>query len=165
MLIKPDNPFYKNPTLWIIILLPSLTVIMGIVFFTFSVLFNDSAVVDDYYKKGKEINRVLERDIWASDNQISATIRLDNDKKLAFVDIGSDQKFTQDQHISIKFIHRTLKAEDRELVLIQEKDNQYYAVLPLLHPGRWLIEMGNEQWRLKGQATLPEEVDIQLVAK
>lgn len=56
------KPWHKEHYVWLIIFFPMLAVIAGIVITILAVQSNDSLVVDDYYKQGLEINRVLERD-------------------------------------------------------------------------------------------------------
>ena len=51
MLIKPGSPFYKNPALWLVVLLPLTTILVGIAFVVFSITHYDGVVDDDYYKK------------------------------------------------------------------------------------------------------------------
>ena len=52
----------REPMVWMLIAIPLAAVIMGVVMITLASQTFSGLVVDDYYKKGKQINRVLARD-------------------------------------------------------------------------------------------------------
>jgi len=49
----------KEPFVWMIIAIPSSAIIMGVVIITLAIQSWSGLVVDDYYRKGKQINLVL----------------------------------------------------------------------------------------------------------
>ena len=151
MFIKPDSPFYKNPALWLVIGLPLFAVIVGTLFIIFSIKYDDGAVIDDYYKKGKQINITIERDEVAAQNQLSASMSVDENRKLLILSLDARPGFDYPQALTLTFIHRTLAASDVELKLVRQDEGQYFAVLSDLPSSRWHLELGTQQWRLKGQ--------------
>ena len=58
---EPRN-WKQEPMVWLLIAIPLSAVIMGVVIITLAINSYSGLVVDDYYKKGKHINRVIARD-------------------------------------------------------------------------------------------------------
>lgn len=166
MWIKPNSAFYKNPALWLVVLVPAFTVVAGISFLVFSIIYQDELVVDDYYKLGKQINLVLARDDFARQHGLSANIRLDQQKHLVFVqlDVADEQGFDYDAEVTLKFIHRTLADHDQVMLLERNARAGYFAVLKQSLAGRWLVELGAEQWRLKETMVLDGQDEFSLSA-
>ena len=162
MFIKPNSPFYKNPALWLVIGLPLTTVIVGTIFLIYSIKYDDGAVIDDYYKKGKQINMTIERDEAAVANRLFAVIELDQSRKLINLVLEAKDGFVYPEELSLTFIHRTLAARDIELRLIKQQASQYLAVLPQVPASRWHVELAAESWRLKGQIEYPQESTVEL---
>ena len=162
MFVKPDSPFYKNPALWLVVGLPLATVIVGTLFFIYSIKYDDGAVIDDYYKKGKQINMTIERDEIAAQYNLAALIEFDIPRKLLNLSLKADDSFSYPEELTLRFIHRTLSARDVELKLVKQELNQYLAVLPDIPASHWRIEMGTQNWRLKGQIEYPQESSIEL---
>lgn len=140
--------WYKEPFVWLLILFPVSAVIMGIVMITLAVNTDDGLVVDDYYKKGLEINMALERDRVAKYYGIKADFMVDDTGKLITLFLDGNEKFSMPGTLQARFIHRTRGGFDREITLTKsKKDSNYYAAMPELARGNWdiLIEAGD--WR------------------
>ncbi len=74
----PDN-WKREPLVWMLIAIPFSAVIMGVVMITLAIQSWSGLVVDDYYKKGKQINRVLARDKFAYELGLAAGFKIEND--------------------------------------------------------------------------------------
>lgn len=164
MLIKPNSPFYKNPTLWLIILLPLTTVIVGITFIIFSVTHYDGVVEDDYYKKGKQINQAIERDEVATQLGLSAAVQIDSEKKLLNLRLDSQQYIEVPKNLELKFIHRTVSNQDITLQVVHDSARDYFAVMSNLPEGLWRVELSTPQWRLRSKISYPEQNHFVLLA-
>ena len=68
------KPWYREPFVWLVILFPASAVIGGMITISLAISSDDGLVVDDYYKRGLEINRTLERDKAAARHGIQATL-------------------------------------------------------------------------------------------
>ena len=165
MLIKPNSPFYKNPTLWLVVLLPLTTVIVGIAFVIFSIISYDGVVEDDYYKKGKQINRAIERDEVANHYGLSTNIEIDNEKKILSLRLDAQQQIEFPEQLKLKFIHRTVSDQDIELQVVRNSVNDYLAVWPGLPEGLWRIELSTPKWRLRGKISYPDQNQIILLTR
>ena len=71
---EQKKEWYRHPMVWMVIAIPASAVIVGSILLTLSITTFDGLVEDDYYKKGKEINQVLERDEFALEKEISAEV-------------------------------------------------------------------------------------------
>ena len=167
MWVKPESAFYKNPALWLVVLVPTFAVVVGVAFLVFSILYQDELVVDDYYKLGKQINLVLERDEFAQQHGLTAEINLDFEKHLVFVqlDVVQEQGFDYGSDVTLKFIHPTLADKDQVMALERNARAGYFAVLKQPMSGRWMIELGAEQWRLKDRIELDGQTSISLSSR
>ncbi len=142
----PPAPWYRQPMVWFIIGIPLSSVVVGIVMLTLSIQSYDGLVVDDYYKRGKEINRVLERDLYAGKNNIKAKVRLNPDNLI--VDVESNDTYALGSEIEIQFLHPTQSGKDFRLRAGQYGPGQYRADISHLPVGRWIVQIGTPLWRL-----------------
>lgn len=121
---------------------------------TFAITSWDGLVADDYYKRGKEINRVLVRDQYATEHGLVA--RLDwsvNDGRLD-LNIDADDIEMRDPEISLQFLHPTRSGFDHTTLMTQGPNGHYYGVAPQLPKGDWIIQLGTNAWRLNTRTEL-----------
>jgi len=148
-------PWYRLPIVWFIIGIPLSSVIVGMIMLTLSIRSFDGLVVDDYYKRGKEINRVLERDIYANQNNISANVRLSSEKLL--VAINTQDLYALSPEIEVQFLHPTQSGRDFSLRVDQQNSGHYSAELSQLPVGRWIVQIGTPLWRLVTNVNIQQE--------
>ena len=70
----PAESWKTQPYVWMLILIPFSAVVVGMIMLTLAIKSDTGLVVDDYYKKGKQINQVLARDLAASTMGLSAAL-------------------------------------------------------------------------------------------
>ena len=135
--INSSERWYRQPMVWMIIAIPLTAVIMGGVMLSLSISSFDGLVADDYYKKGKEINRALEHE--------PGLLRPDQ--------------------IELNLLHRTRSGLDKTVILEAFGDQHYRGNLESLATSHWLVQLETDTWRINGQATLPGDQSIQLNAQ
>ena len=59
-LLHSTRPWFREPWVWLLIALPASAVLGGMVTIWIAVDSDDGLVVDDYYKRGLEINKKLD---------------------------------------------------------------------------------------------------------
>ena len=74
------RPWYREPWPWILMSGPFAVVVAGLVTAWIAVANDDPLVVDNYYKEGLAINRVLERDHVAAQGGYRAELMLSQDR-------------------------------------------------------------------------------------
>lgn len=133
--------------MWLLILFPLIAVTGGIFTAWLAYKTSDGLVVDDYYVRGLEINRDLDRDRVADSYALRARLETDVPDGMLTVYISGNEKFILPETINVSFIHATRSGFDRSLVIIKNPDNVYKTIMPQLVRGKWhvLIEAGN--WR------------------
>ena len=156
-----QKPWHQFPLVWMLILIPFSSVIMGIVLITLAVRSNDGLVADDYYQKGKEINQVLDRDQYAKTQGIVADIVMNHHQTTLSAQLSSNPILVDDTliqaampaKITVHFYHPTRAGRDRMVVLNRTNasnshDPEYEGPLPGLDGHRWIIQIETEQWRI-----------------
>jgi hypothetical protein len=106
-------------------------------------------VVDQYYKEGLAINRVLERDHAALLRGYRATIVLNEERTLVRVQMAGEMLPAE---LHLHFIHPTKSGLDREFSASQIQPGLYQGSVQLAPATRWNVELedAQRQWRLTG---------------
>jgi len=159
---RPVNrPWYREPMVWMIIAIPFTSVVVGIGMLTMSIKSYDGLVVDDYYKRGKEINRVLERAQVSATKQISANIDLSLKDKVVVSLLHRVNLEAPDQ-LQFNLRHRTRAGLDLTTILIRYADGYYRGDIVVPNNGLWLAQIETSEWLIEGQLSLPEFSSIVL---
>lgn len=141
-------PWYKQGYVWLVILFPMLAVIGGIATIIIAVKSNDGLVVDDYYKKGLEINRVIERDKQADFYKISADITLDKELQEISILLSASNQFRYPEKLSVKLLNATRPGFDQNIMLVLTEANIYRGNMPALVLGKWYVHIESDDWRV-----------------
>ena len=142
--------WYHYPMVWMVIAIPLSAVIVGGIMLTLSITTFDGLVEDDYYKKGKEINAVLERDEFALAQGIRAQVQIDIATGIIVVDLSSVEAYTFPQDMGLSLLHPTQSRKDVKLLLSKGPDGRYYSELRApLGDGRWYFRISEPNWRLQ----------------
>ncbi|MEJ2093681.1 MAG: FixH family protein [Gammaproteobacteria bacterium] len=141
------RPWHKEPFVWMIISLPLASVIGGIITIFLAVASDDGLVADDYYKRGLEVNRVLERDINADSLGLSANVNVNSN--ILNIALQGNEKFAAPESLRVSFLHPTRKNRDHILLLKRTRDTNYTGDMPVLDGGgRWYLLIESQEWRL-----------------
>ncbi len=149
------KPWYKEPYVWFVIFFPSLAIVSGAVMIYLAISSNDGMVVDDYYKKGLEINQTLERDQAAIAHQLEANLHVDKERNLMWLYLKAAPNYTLPNSIQLSFSHRTKAGLDQNVVLQRIANDTYQAVLPTLVEGPWFILLSADDWRILQATQVP----------
>ena len=139
-------------------------VIMGVVMMSLAIESDSGLVVDDYYKKGKQINRVIARDNMATSMSLRASIDLIPETSTVNVNIISDNWPDSDEMITLGLYHSTRPGMDQVLSLRKINSRLYSTRYSALAPGRWKIQLATDSWRLVGSLHRPGGNNVQLAA-
>jgi hypothetical protein len=148
-LVHPAVPWYREPWPWILIAGPAIVVAAGFYTLYLAVVGADPLVVDNYYKEGLAINRVLARDHLALQRDYRAVVMLNENRTLVRVQLTGTELPAE---LRLHFIHPTKAGLDRHVSAKQIQAGLYEASVQLAAAGRWGIELGDsqQQWRLTG---------------
>lgn len=162
-----------KPTIWYkqfwpwFLLAPLITsVIVGTTMLTFSIKEFDGTVNDNYYKEGKAINQVLERDRNAAALGMAASLSVDNLTGDVLVQLNGDLKELPEQ-LLLKFVNPTRADKDYSAILNRVRDNQFRGSVEKAPLNFWYLDISSPKdssWRIKGGAEFPIEQPLALKA-
>ena len=155
--------WYREPMVWMVIMIPFSAVIMGGVLLTLAVLSDDGLVTDDYYRKGLQINRPLERDALAASYEIAGEIVLGAPGAAVEVSLAGNARFQAPEIVHLRFFHATRSGLDRDLRLRRVTAGRYIASGPRLEPGAWQVQLDADGWRLNARLSssdVPQRVTL-----
>ncbi len=144
---KP-KPWHKEYYVWFVIFFPALAVVAGIYTIYLAVSSDDGLVVDDYYKKGLEINRTLERDQIATEYALDADIRIDPQFEEVTIKLSSNSNFVYPSQLEASFLYATRSGLDQKVKLLLTDEQTYRGNLAALAPGKWYVQIQKDNWRL-----------------
>ena len=137
----------REPWVWLLICIPLSAVIMGIVMVTLAVKSYSGLVVDDYYRQGKQINRVIERDRTAWELGLAAEMGLGADGR-GNIDFDPALNFIPADSLELRFVHATRPGLDQNLTLHQVDSHRWFGQVELSGEGRWNLVLQTPDWRL-----------------
>ncbi len=151
----------KEPIVWMLIAIPGAAVVMGIVMLTLAIQTWSGLVVDDYYRHGKQINRVIARDRLAYELGLAATLHLENSGTLR-VRFDPSVTVVPGDEIELSLVHATRPGLDQTLILTRVETRVLQGSLRLPGPGRWNLALQTADWRLSGSLHYPQQRKIAL---
>ncbi|MGA7802757.1 MAG: FixH family protein [Gammaproteobacteria bacterium] len=159
------QPWYRQFWPWFIMALPASAVIAGIATLVIAIENPDGLVVDDYYKQGLAINRVLARDRAAEQLGVAAAVGYDPVRQRIQLALTAALPVGRPDLV-LRLTHPTRAHLDRVLLLEPEGQGHYSAVLRDVPQGRWhvSVEPRDGNWRLTGRLQLPQRSHTELVA-
>lgn len=148
-------PWYREPMMWLVMMIPASSVVMGAVMLGLAVSSYDGLVADDYYKQGLEINRSLARDEMAARHGLAAELApADAGEELRAL-LQSDEGFEYPETLHLRLFHATRSGLDRHILLRRTGLRTYAGRRPELEPGHWYVQLDSGGWRLKGELHAP----------
>lgn len=147
-------PWYRVGMVWLLIAFPLASVVGGFAMLALALGSDDGLVVDDYYRRGQEINRELARDRAAAARGVQALVRLDGAREEATLRLHLPQG-APPPRLEVQFLHATRAGLDRVLVLDPGADGAYRAQALRLAPGRYYLQLATPEWRLLGTVEVP----------
>ena len=131
------EPWYKQFWPWVLIILPLCAVVASVSTLFIAIANKPDMVVEHYYKKGKAINVDLTR----LDNAYKLALKFE----LAVTEntIVLTQRYGEPQNaaLRLRFIHRTQKAKDFDMLMTSDASGLYKAALNKPIDGKWTIQL------------------------
>lgn len=156
--------WYRQPLVWMLIAIPLSAVLGGISMIYLAITTDDGLVNDDYYRYGKQINLVLERDIEA--RRLGLHAQLDFNPQTGTVAVHLDgDKTALPANITLSLLHATRANHDQHIKLVLTPNQNYHGLIEQLIPGKWYVQLHTQQWRLSSKLQYPGQTRLDLTAK
>lgn len=146
-----NQPWYREPWPWLLMILPLTAVVAGFITAWYAVVSNDGLVADDYYKEGMAINQTLHRDAAATALDLGATLHTSADARTLHVALAGRLAPLPDT-LRLSILHPTQPGHDHVITLHAVGSGKYSGAMPSLGNGRWrlILEPPQREWRLTG---------------
>ena len=153
-------PWYREPLVWLVLAIPATAVLGGVVMLVLANATWDGLVADDYYQRGMQINRSLARDAEAARLGLQAVLAFPAPGIVEARLTGARDAATDGDRMDLRFVRAARAGADVRVPLIRDAGgvrpgDVWHGVLPALSPGKWYVQLGNEQWRLVAPVQLP----------
>jgi hypothetical protein len=164
MTIRQSTPgdWKREPLVWMLIAIPFSAVIMGVVMITLAIQSWSGLVVDDYYKKGKQINRVLARDKFAYELGLAAGFKIETDGSIE-IRFNPEVQFIPGDKIVLELVHATMPGLDQRLIMRKHDTHLLSGKISLSGSGRWNLYLQTGDWRLTGSLQYPQQAAAELL--
>jgi len=151
---KNNKIWFKQFWPWFLILLPMAAVVAGISTVIIATNNKPNMVVDDYYTKGKAINRDLSLLSNAQSLNISAVVNQQDNELVVQLNGMKDNS-----SIYVSLFHATLAEQDTSSLLTADGKGVYRFVSDNKLQGKWQlrIEPFDKSWRLQKTIILPTD--------
>jgi hypothetical protein len=158
-------PWYRQRWPWLLMAGPGMVVVASLVTLWLAATTDDAVVADDYYKRGLSINHRLERVDRAAALGIEsvADIAPDGQVRVTLTSPSADI----DAHpavIVLGVAHATRGGLDRSAELVLGPDGTYAGRVEPVGPGRWLVSLETNAWRLPAVEVAGETRTVNLRA-
>jgi hypothetical protein len=159
---QESKRWYQEPWVWLLIAFPLSAVIGGFFTLYLAIISDDGLVVDDYYKRGKTINRDLARDAAAARYHAEASLALDLSGNALRLKLGAING-TWPGSVRLSLLHPTRAGKDQALVLPHGNEGNYRGRINELTQGHWYVQLEADDWRLSGTLQVPQVAPLVLV--
>ena len=133
-------PWYRQFWPWFLMSFPAAAVVAGIITIFFATDNHDHVVVDDYYKKGLAINRVIKQQELAATMGLVAKaefIPATGELSLMLDSVGDNHSGKNPESLSLSFIHTTRADYDRHVLLHKNQQGLFKTSIKDIKAGRW----------------------------
>jgi len=154
---SPPAPWYREPLVWLVLAIPAAAVIAGAVMLVLANATWDGLVADDYYQRGLQIDRALARDAEAARLGLEAVVVFPAPGivEARFPAVDEAATTLSGARLNLRFARAARAGNDVRTFLTREAGGVWRGTLPELAPGKWYVELGNDEWRLAAAAKIP----------
>ena len=138
-------PWYRETWPWLLAAGPLLVVVASLLSAWLAVASDDGVVAEDYYKRGLLINQELRRAAAGARPALGAVIRSDGSGQ---VRVRMEGLAASPETLHLKLVHPTRSTDDQVVVLQRTSEQEYVGQLASQGPGRWIVVLESDTWRL-----------------
>jgi len=143
----PRTPWHRQRWPWFLMLGPGIVVVAGFATLWIAFRSDDGLVADDYYRQGLAINQTLDRTARSAALGLHAAVDVASDGAATVV-LTAARTDALPAIVRLRLIHPTRAGLDRTGDLVLGPDGRYRGKLDAVPPGRRLVVIESEDWRL-----------------
>ncbi len=145
------SSWYREPMVWLVLAIPASAVVMGAIMLALAISTYDGLVTDDYYRKGLQINRSMERDSSAERHGLTSLVRVGPRGGVIELRLEGRDGFEAPEVVNLRLFHATRSGLDVVIAMRRVGSGHYLASRPDLAAGRWHLQLDADDWRLRGE--------------
>ncbi len=160
--VEDTVPWYRQFWPWVLIAIPTLTVVAGFITLYLAIVSDDGVVDDHYYKAGLAINQTFAQDRAAAARHIAGFVRVAPAGDALELFLSGDHG---DATPVLKLLHATRANQDQQPALQPVGGGQYRARIDALAPGKWYVKLQDADgtWEVAGVMVYPHDKAVRLV--
>ncbi len=145
--MRTTPPWYRQRWPWLLMAGPAIVVVAALSTAWLAATTDDGVIADDYYRRGLLVNKEIDRAARASALQLSAVLRVAPDGAATLELAGAADPAAAPPAVRVLLAHPTRAGQDTSVVLTRGPGGVYVgSIAP--RPGRWLVMVETEAWRL-----------------
>ncbi len=144
---EPVTRWYREPWAWFVFAIPLGTIAICVVLIGIANTTSDGLVTDDYYKRGLEINKTLDREARAAALGLDLEVTALGDGRCEFTLRWEQAGEPLPPSVPVQLSHAT-RPGDRQLVAAHLGDGRYSADPGTLSAGPWYVDVATSEWRV-----------------
>lgn len=155
------QPWYREPMMWLVVAVPTLTVVGGLVTLVLATLGGDPVVRDDFRREGLAIHADPARDAAAVAAGARAVLTFDGGARQLRATVSLRHGRLPARLLVV--LSHAARAEFDRMVSLELVDGAYQGRLEPLPGGHWHVEVTPQSrgWRLRGEfAGTPGTVEL-----
>ena len=158
------RPWYREPWPWLLAAGPLAVVVASIWSAWIAIESNDGLVAEDYYKRGLLINSKLKDNPANDEAKLGATLNVgENGEVRARVD-GAMPTAVAPVTLRLRLAHPADPAQVVVVRLRRDASGDYVGMLPQQSPGRWVVSLESDAWRLPTTTMVGRLTELRLGA-
>jgi hypothetical protein len=157
----PARPWYRDRWPWLLIAGPATVVVAALVTAWLAWSTDDGVVADDYYKRGLVINKQLERSNRGEALGIGATLSVAADGAVR-MELAGLAASALPPVVRFRLTNATRAGLDRAATLARGAGGAYAGRVEPPPPGRWLVTVETDAWRLPAVEVSDLSADLRL---
>lgn len=159
---KDSGSWTKEPWPWLLMAGPAIVIVAGIYTAILAVRSDDGLVVDDYYKQGLSINKIIHRSEAARTSNMSASLTANSDNGSVTFHAAFKGNRLFPEVITLSLLHPTRAGYDQQVPLRRMADGIYVGKAARLDESQWNVTIEQPDWRLAGSWDMKKTHSVRL---
>jgi hypothetical protein len=163
---RASPAWHREPWPWLLAAGPCAVVVASLVTAWIAVKSDDGLVAQDYYKRGLLINQTIARTPSQGAADVHATVRVTGDGAVrATVDAAPGATIAWPATLTLRLAHPERTTRELVAVLARQADGDYLGRLPEQTPGRWIVTLEADAWRLPATTVAGRLTEVEFGAR